>query len=196
MIPQKILDKLYDCMDCADLIGFEKQVKKYLLTTDEATASQALAMFIVTEYTAARADALAKLMEIIISCNPNLALIKHPENHFFRLCLIRGSMDLFECYMEEAIEPHLENSSQEEYKEYYTKLLHLGAKLNTLFTDQYEPQIKGLHFNGAFSDDGAGVVNINADDYETMNDIIDKYNTMVGRRDIIKALMTKVGMQL
>ena len=76
---------MYDCLDYADLDGFETQVKKYLKTTDESTASQGLATFIVTEYTASNADAMSKLMEIIIRCNPNLALINYPENHFFRV---------------------------------------------------------------------------------------------------------------
>ena len=197
MIPQNILDELYNCLDYADLKGFEKQVKDYIKTTDEKTASQDLATFIVTEYRAERADTMAKLMEIMIRVNPNLALINYPENHFFRIIIISGSMDLFECFTEEAIESNLANSSEEEYKEYYTKLLHLGVKMNTLFSDQYEPQIKGIHFNGSFAtdDNNPNVALINHYDYELMNDIVDKFNTIIGRRDVIKALMTKVGMK-
>ena len=37
MIPQNILDEMYNCLDYADLKGFENQVKKYLKTTDEST---------------------------------------------------------------------------------------------------------------------------------------------------------------
>ena len=198
MIPQKILDAMYDCLDYADLDGFEKQVKKYLKTTDESTASQGLATFIVTEYTASNADAMSKLMEIIIRCNPNLALINYPENHFFRIIMISGSMDLFECYAEEAIEPHLENSSEKEYKAYYNKLLQLGAKMNTLFSDQYEPQINGIHFNGPFAtdDNDPNVALINQEDYEFMNDIVNKFNTIVGRRNVIKALITRAGIEI
>ena len=98
----------------------QKQVKAYLKTTDEANTSQDLSMFIVREYRAAKADILAELMEMIIKYNPNLALIYYPENHFFKICIVSGSVALFQCYMEQAIEPHLENLSKEEYKEYYT----------------------------------------------------------------------------
>ena len=66
MIPQNILDEMYNCLDYADLKGFENQVKKYLKTTDESTASQGLATFILTEYRSERADTMAKLMEIIL----------------------------------------------------------------------------------------------------------------------------------
>lgn len=198
MIPQNILDQMYNCLDYADLDGFEEQVKKYLKTTDESTASQALATFIVTEYTASKADTMSKLMEIIIRSNPNLALINYPENHFFRIIMISGSMDLFECYTEEAIEPHIAKSSKKEYKAYYDKLLKLGAKMNTIFSDQYEPQIIGIHFNGPFTTDdyNPDVALINQEDYEFMNDIVNKFNTIVGRRDVIKALMTKSGLEL
>lgn len=196
MIPQNILDELYNCLDSADLKGFEKQVKEYLKIADDATASQGLAIFIVKEYRAERADYMAKLMEIVIRCNPNLALINYPENHFFRIIMISGSIDLFECFTEEAIEPHLANSSEEEYKEYYTKLLHLGAKLNTVFSDQYELQIKGQDFNGAFDNSqDSRLLSIHKEDFEMMDDIVNKYNTIVGRRDIIKALMTNAGMK-
>lgn len=197
MIPQNILDELYNRMDNVDLKGFEQQVKVYLRTTDESTASQDLAELIVTEYRAERADKLAKLMEIIIRCNTNLALINYPENHFFRIVLITGSMDLFECLIEEAIEPHLENSSDEDYREYYTKLLHLGANLVTLFADQYEQQIKGLHYNGSFATDenNPNAVLINKEDYQKITDIVDKFNTITGRRDIMKVLIKKSGMK-
>ena len=197
MIPQNILDEMYNCLDYADLKGFENQVKKYLKTTDESTASQGLATFILTEYRSERADTMAKLMEIILRCNPDLALINYPENHFFRIIMISGSTDLFDCYTEEVIEPHLENASEEEYKAYYTKLLHLGAKLNTIFTEQYQPQLKGIHFNGSFAtdDNDSGISLINQEDYNVMIDIVDKYNTIIGRKEVIKALMTKVGMK-
>lgn len=195
MISKKIIDKLYDCTDSGDLVGFEKYIKEYLKTTDEVTASKDLAIFIVNDYTSFKADAKAKLMEVIIKCNPNLALINHPENHFFRICLVSGSLDLFECFIEEATEPHLETADEQEKKEYYTKLLHLGVQLNAIFSDQYTTKIKGVDFNGAFSNEGNGVVKITAEDFEVMDDIVNIYNTIVGRRDIIKVLMTKVGMK-
>ena len=81
-------------------------------------------------------------------------------------------MALFQCYMEQAIEPHLENLSKEEYKEYYKKLLYCGVKFNTLFADQYEPQIKGLHFNDALSK-GNSIVFIHEEVYKSMNEIVD-----------------------
>lgn len=106
-------------------------------------------------------------------------------------------MDLFDCYTEEAIEPHLENATEGEYKDYYTKLLHLGAQLNTIFFDQYELQIKGQDFNGAVSNGSESrLLSIHKEDFEMIDDIVNKYNTIVGRRDILKALMTKAGMKV
>ena len=196
MEKEKILKIMYNCLDSADLVGFENQVKLYLQTYGEEASSQDLAMFLVKEYTASRADTIAMLMEIIIRQNPNIALINHPENHFFRIAMITGSLELFECLTDESIEPHLENTSDEEYKAYYTPLLHLSAKLNTLFSEQYQPIIKGIDFNGGFpnqSDDR--LLSIHKSDFETMDDVVNIYNTMIGRRNIIKALMDKVEMK-
>jgi hypothetical protein len=107
--------------------------------------------------------------------------------------MITGSVDLFECFTEEAIEPHLKVASKLEHTAYYTKLLHLGVQLNKMFTDQYQILIKGRDFNGAFGTDenNENVKKINQEDYEIMNDIVDKYNTIIGRINIIKALMAK-----
>jgi len=196
MKKDKIIKKLYACLDTADMDGFEKYVNKFIDEYDESEVSQELAIFLAKEYTASRADTIALLMELIIRQNPNLALINYPENHFFRVVIITGSIELFECYTEEAIEPHLENASDEDYKAYYTKLLHLAAKLNTLYSDQYEPIIKGINFNGGFpneSDDS--LLSIHKSDFETMNDTVNLYNIMVGRRNVIKALMDKAGMK-
>jgi DNA-binding transcriptional regulator/RsmH inhibitor MraZ len=196
MNKELIIEEMYDCLDSGNLNCFENQVKNYLEISDINTASRDLATFLVKQYTAARADTISRLMEIIIRCNPTIALINYPENHFFKIVMISGSLDLFECYTEEAIEPHLEDSSEEDYKEYYKKLLHMAAKLNTLYADQYQPQIKGQDFNGAFPNSSdSRLLSIHPEDFEIMNDLVDKYNTIVGRRDIIKALMTMAGMK-
>ncbi|MEI6627540.1 MAG: UDP-N-acetylmuramate dehydrogenase, partial [bacterium] len=44
----------------------------------------------------------AKMMEIIIRKRPNLAMLQFPENYLFRVAVLRGSTDLYECYIEEA----------------------------------------------------------------------------------------------
>ena len=194
MNKESIIEEMYSCIDYADLNGFKEQVEQYLNICDVSTASQDLATFLITQYTASRADTIAKLLEIIIQTNPEIALVNYPENHFFRIVMISGSTDLLDTYLEEAVELYLENKTEEEYKSYYKKLLHLGAKLNTLFSDQYSTQIKGMDYNGAFSSDN-GKVTIHNEDYEIMEDIINKYNTIVGRRDVIKTLMINAGIE-
>ena len=194
MSKETIIEEMYNCIDYADLKGFKDQVAAYLSICDVSTASQDLATFLITQYTASRADTIAKLLEIIIHTNPEIALVNFPENHFFRIVMISGSTDLLDCYIEEAVEPFLENKTEEEYKSYYEKLLHLGAKLNTLFSDQYSTAIKGMDYNGAFSNEN-GKATMHSEDYEIMEDIVNKYNSIVGRRDVIKTLMLNSGMK-
>ena len=178
---QKIIDRMYDCLDYGNLKGFKYSIEEYLVLCDKVSASQDLATFLVTQYTAARADSIAKLMEIILRCNPNLGLLNFPENSFFKITMIAGSLDLLECLMEEVIEPHLENCNQEEYMRYYTRLLKEEEALNTVFADQYQQIIKGLHFNGICNSNDSSVFSIHKEDFEIMNDVVDRYNTIVGQ---------------
>lgn len=198
MEKEEIIEEMYNCLDYGNLNEFETQINNYLGICDVSTASVDLAMFLVKQYRSVIADSIAKWMEIIFRCNPDLALVNFPFNHFFRIILVTGSLELFECYIEEAIEPHLENLSDEKQKDYYNQLLRFGTELNTLFSDQYHTQVKGRDFNGALDvdDNNEFVVLMHKEDYEIMNEIVDKYNTIVGRRNIIKALLEKSGHEI
>ena len=182
MTKEEIIKEMYHCFDAADFTCFEEQVNNYLEICDEKIASEDLATFLLTEYTSAKSDFIAQLMEVVIRCNPNLALINFPENHFFKIAMVSGSMDLFDCYIVDVVEPHLENASEEECKEYYNELLKLGVKMNRLFSDQYQLKIKGFDFNGAFTvNPDTGIASIHKEDFDIMDDIVNRYNTIVVR---------------
>lgn len=133
---------------------------------------------------------MAGLMQMIIHENPNLALLKFPENHFYRLAVIKGSIDLYECYIDEAIIPFLKDKDEDAASECYMKLVCAAKKLNDHFFLQYVPYIKGMDFNGAFAayEKDPEISLIHHQDYETLNDVVEKYNAIIGRRDIIKDL--------
>jgi hypothetical protein len=197
MIQNDTIEEMYNCLESGDLKGFEVLLNIYLKKTKDLIACQELAMFLVNIYNASRSGFVAKLLEIIIRCKPKLAITNYPENHFFKIIMVTGSMEMFECYIEEAIEPHVKNAGKVEQEDYYKKLLELAALLNKMFIDQYETVIKGRNFNGAFASDESNqkIKLIHQEDYEIMNDIVDKYNTIVGRRDIIKVLINKAGLE-
>jgi len=133
---------------------------------------------------------MAGLMQMILQDNPNLAQLKFPENYFFRLAVLKGSMDLYECFIEEAVEPFLKGKDEDEQAEYYLELFLVASNLNDHFFPQYVPCVKGMDFNGAFGVDenNPAVSLIHTEDYEILDDVVEKYNTIIGRRDILKNL--------
>jgi hypothetical protein len=165
-------------------------VENYIDQNDLEEASKDITEFILSKYRSFNADSMAGLMKIAISYNPQIALLRFPENYLFRLAVIKGSMDLYECFIEEAVAPYLASKSQDEAGDYYTELYSVAINLNDMFFPQYAPCIKGLDFNGAFghNDTALGISQIHTSDYELMNDAVEKYNTIIGRRDIIADL--------
>lgn len=106
MEKEAVLAKIEDCITRLDINGLGKHVDELITTTDEDTAGLLLSQQILNRYTTFRADSLAKVLEVIIRKKPNLAMIRFPQNYFFRLAVMIGSVDLYECYIEEASNRH------------------------------------------------------------------------------------------
>lgn len=189
MNKEELIASLEECLNRGDISSFKENIKKYLETVNEEYASVVLAFFIANNYTSFNADSMAKLLELIININPNLALINYPENALFKACLIKGSNELFECYLEEALENHLSNSEEDEI-EYYKGLLKTAAQFNRLLLDKSEPILKGLHYNsGVPHESYSDTMSIPREDLEVMLNTIENYNAILGRKDIIEVLM-------
>lgn len=190
MNKEELFEQLKDSYDYGDQKRFIENVKSYQQNVTEEAASRDLAEFIFLKYSTFKADAMAGLMQMIIRENPNLALLKFPENYFYRLAVIKGSMDLYECYIEEAIRPFLKDKDEDAESECYMELVCVAEKLNDHFFPQYVPCIKGMDFNGPFAayEEDPEISLIHHQDYETLNDVVEKYNAIIGRRDIIKDL--------
>jgi len=195
MNKEQIIFEIDKFINESDINRFKSSLDQLLKLVSDEEASKILAEIIYKNYTTFRADSLAKIMEISIRRQPNLAILKHPENYLFRAALLRGSSELYECYIEEAVQPFLSNAASEEHDEHYSELLDVAENLTEVFFEKYPKCKKGLDYNGAFSrhENNDGVLLVNVEDYELMEDVIEKYNTIIGRRDIIKDLMTKVG---
>ncbi|WP_026978114.1 hypothetical protein [Flavobacterium tegetincola] len=178
------------CFEFGDQAGITTAIKKHLTNVTEEDASRDLAEYIYLKFTTFKADSMAGLMQIMIHANPNTALLKFPENYLFRAAVIKGSVDLYECFIEEGIEPFLKGKDEEEVMDYYAELHEVAYTLNEKFFPEYVPCIKGMDFNGAFAKDKSNpsAVLIHGEDFETMDDVVEKYNTILGRRDIIKDL--------
>lgn len=194
MKKEQVLHEIEDCLIRYDFRGLELNIDKLIDVSSEIDACVVLSQLLLKKYTTYSADATAKLMETIIRKKPNLALLEFPSNYFFRLSIICGSMDLYECYIEEAIEPYLKGKDEDEISNCYFELYEIANEIDdTLFAKEV-PCVKGMDFNGAFApyEGNSDVVLINREDYEIMNNVVEKYNAIIGRRNIISDLNKKM----
>jgi hypothetical protein len=196
MEKEQILRKVEDCMERCDAEGLANSVAELLKVTNDEDACEELSKFLSKRYTTFKADSTAKMMEIIIRTRPILAMLKFPGNYLFRVAVLHGSMDLYECYIEEAIEPFLKGKTEDETFECYLDLSSLTEKLNEALFPQYVRCVKGMDFNSAFAryEKNDNVLLINQEDYEILEDVVEKYNTIVGRKNILIDLEKRAGM--
>ena len=185
-ILQKINGYIVNCT----LSGINNEVEKLLTIVSDYEASQELATLFIKNYTLYKADALAAILEIMIHGHKRLALVNGALNPLFRLAIFKGSVDLYECYMEEAIYPFLEDKCEEDKNEYYNKLLCEATTLTNLCFENYKIVRKGIHLNGAMPSDRGGFVLMAEENYEVMNNLYEHFNAIIGRRDILKHLDT------
>jgi hypothetical protein len=187
---ERIISKISEALDRADFTTIDKLLDKLLKTQQTYEAAEELARFIYSEYTTFRSGSLSVFLEKVIRKDAKLAQIHHPENPLFKLCVITGSKELFECYLEEAAEKTTHGKSPEEASEYYFELSIVARKMTDLFFEKFVQCIKGMDYNGAFStlEENENVVLINREDYELLEDVTENFNKIVGRRDIISRL--------
>ena len=194
---EDLLLEIEDSMERCDATGLAINVEELLQATDEETACKELSMKLFNRYTTFKAESTAKLMEVIIRTSPDLAMLKFPENFLFRVAILKGSTELYECYIEEAILPFLEDKTEDEIMDCYSDLYNIADQLNSVFFPKYVKCIKRMDFNGAFANDESNqnICLINREDYEMMDEVVEKYNAIVGKRDIMKDLEERMGVR-
>ncbi len=194
MNTEQIIKEIEKHLATADKKGATDTFCRHLEGLSDFEKSRKAAEILYKQYTNFRSGMIAMLMEGIIRNSPNIAQVNFPENFLFKLCVITGSKDLYECFVEEAVEPYLENKSEDEIWDYYTELSIVAKKLNDHFFSHYEPYKKGIHYNSALPlhEENRNELAIHREDYVVMEEIIENYNRIIGRRDIINALEEKM----
>ena len=190
-----IIDIEY-CINTLDIERLEDNLDLLFEAISDKEASVSLSQLLNKVYTLYKARGLAKIMEVIIRKRQNLALVNHPENPLFKLCVITGSFDLYECYIEEAVYTVLPQEKDDDAAPnmYYQDLHIVAEKIKEYYYDKRTKCVKGYSYQGAFStlEGNSNVVLINIEDYEMMESAIEKYNTLLGRDDIISDLENKI----
>lgn len=191
---KQILSKIEKCAGTNDLQGFSSYIDELLLVTDVTNVSLLLSAFLLNRHTTSNSKDTAKLLEIILNSNEELAMINFPDNCFFQTAVLKGSMELYECYMEEAIESYLYDKSEDEAYTCYMNLNTIAERYNDLIFDRIPKYIKGKDFKSAVSkyEKDPNLVLIDAEDVAIMEKVIENYNGILGRRDILKDLEARM----
>ena len=191
---KQILSKIEKCAGTNDLQGFSSYIDELLLVTDVTNASLLLSAFLLNRHTTSNSKDTAKLLEIILNSNDELAMINFPDNCFFQAAVLKGSMELYECYMEEAIESYLYDKTEDEAYTCYMNLNTIAERYNDLIFERIPKYIKGKDFKSAVSkyDKDPNLVLIDENDVAIMEKVIENYNGILGRRDILKDLEARM----
>ncbi|HCM34661.1 hypothetical protein [Chryseobacterium sp.] len=188
-ITQKIEKCFYDAQISELPMLIETLISEYGIEK----ASEKYAELLLKKFTHFSADTCAKLMEIAIHTDMRIALAKFPVNPLFRLAVFKGSVDLYECYLEEFIQPLLaRNTDEEKNFDIYLDLHTIAIQIAEDCHNNYHRVIKGMDYNGAFKGEKSGLLLINEEDFEIMNALCENYNSIIGRRDILQDLEKKM----
>jgi hypothetical protein len=187
---QELTEALNECLDYGDKTCFSEKIDLLLNQVNEERATELLATYLYNRYTSYKADSIAGLMEIIIRKNLNVGLVNFPDNNLYRVAVLHGSVNLFDCYLEEFCQPFLKKNESIDAVEFYIALVSVVNFYKEKEEEILLPLVKGMDFNGAFGelDEYPNAVLINKEDYEVMNTIVEKYNAIVGRMKILKKL--------
>lgn len=192
MTKEDILIEMDECLDFGSVSGFKEQVGNLLKIHSDEEVSLLIAQYLSEKYTAFKGEGLATYLEVAIQKRPNLAMVNHPDNPLFKLGIFRGSKDLYDCYMEEAVLPFLSLAIADEHMDHYYELLAVAVEMDEMIFENHEPRIKGMHYNGAIPGEQPHLARINKDDYEVMEDVVEHFNGIIGRREILKDLNRRI----
>ena len=180
-IQEQYVSELYGILQNADFIGYDKFLsnQKDLEIGEAATI---LMRGFLRYYRAQKGDYIAVFMEKALRHNPEWAMKEDPNNPLFRTALISGSVDLYNCYMEEV--PGLD-------KNWFEAAIPVVMYYNQRLLDKSELVLIGRDYNTGIQENGRRCIDM--EDYEIIDSTIVRYNQIIGLRRIIKDILIRSG---
>ena len=178
-----LLEQLNSAVFDCNLTEYERLLQEMCNHKDEDVAL-ILAKVIYDNLSTYNADYLAKLLEIAIQKRMSWAQIGTKDNPLFKACIVLGSKDLYDCYIEET--SPLDN-------DWYATLYNEAILLDEQIMNVLHPVKKGIHYNGCLKtdDNSSSMVQIHRKDYNFIEDVVLKYNGIIERKQIIKDLLDR-----
>ena len=126
-------------------------------------------------YTSFKADCRAKFLEIALRHTPEWGKFGGVKNPLFRASFTIGSIDLYECFIEEV--PGLD---EDFFVEAYGDFTNMQEQL----MDRYQIVLKGREYNSGVTINNRRSIDL--EDFEVINRTMEDYNAIVNRYKIIK----------
>lgn len=176
-----------------DVRLLEAELKRGLENMPHMEVAETLAEVLMESYWTRRSDTFAKFLEIFLRLKPEPESVGGPAGPVFRLCIFTGSFHMYECFLEEFVDIHYEGR-EEEKEDYLMELYTMAEQLSNYLFDNYQQSVQGMHWNGPFGsvEDREDLVILNSEDYEIMRALVENFNRIVGRRDILADLAERL----
>ncbi len=176
--------RLYDILENADFGAFDKFLKELAKMDDEAVAIILMRGFL-RYYRPQKGDYIAIFMEKALRFNRDWAMAQDPNNPLIRTAFISGSVDLYDCYIEEA---------KGIDRVWFEAEIPVVMAYNQKLLDGSELVLIGRDYNTGLVQDGRRSIDL--DDYEVMDRTIVRYNQIIGLRRIMKDILIRSGRQV
>ena len=169
-----ISQKLAGCMDGGHINGFVK-VLDSLKEEPAQNACICIGQALMMDYTSFKADSRAKFLETALRHTPEWGKLGGAKNPLFRVSFAIGSMDLYECFIEEV--PGLD---EDFFLDAYGDFTDMQEKI----MDTYKVVLKGREYNSGVSVGNRRM--IDWEDFVVIDRTMETYNAIINRYLIIK----------
>lgn len=169
-----ISQKLVNCMDAGQMAAFSK-ILDALQSESAKDVCICIGQALLMGYTSFKADSYAKFLEIALRHSPEWGKFGGVNNPLFRASFSIGSMNLYECFIEEV--PGLDDDF---FVEAYGDFTNMQEQI----MDTYETIVCGREYNRGISQ--GEFVRIEQGDYRVVIRGVEAYNAIVNRHKIIK----------
>ncbi len=189
---QDIKDRIDESINFGDEDFFRKDIEILVDKVSYNECCKCIAEIFIEKYSSFKSEAIAEYIKIFFGVIPKLALANLPDNYIFKLAVIKGSFEIYRMYMEQGFDIALEESDQGNLLDKLFDLQEFAQNINEIIFSNYYPSIKGQQYNSGVVDDDENEVIINKSDYDTMQNVIEDYNAIIGRSLILKDLEKRI----
>lgn len=178
------LEQLYSNEKYLDFLELAREMYQ---TQNTINVSQEICDALVKYYDVTKIGVNTEILNTLFSENPIINnQIKTPINPFLMMCLITGAVEVYQEYCSCHLNVITREMNENEMMDYYTEMYSVSEELVDGLFHNYKTVFKGTDYNGKMVgiNENTDFVMLPTKDYYLMEDLIENYNKIVGRRDI------------